>query len=94
LQTHGGEIRWRNIFVRTSGADEAKQALALAEAEAKAALSRALTLHASFDQGWSRLARGDQNVLRGARKDLVKAAPDRRRAAGARVGRFGAPCIS
>ena len=24
LQTHGGEIRWRNIFVRSIGADEAK----------------------------------------------------------------------
>lgn len=25
LQTHGGEIRWRNIFVRTIGPDEARQ---------------------------------------------------------------------
>ncbi|MGH9161136.1 MAG: 3-keto-disaccharide hydrolase [Vicinamibacteraceae bacterium] len=28
LQTHGGEIRWRNIFVRTIPADEANQYLA------------------------------------------------------------------
>lgn len=28
LQTHGGEIRWRNIFVREIGADEAKSYLA------------------------------------------------------------------
>jgi len=28
LQTHGGEIRWRNIFVREIGADEAKKTLA------------------------------------------------------------------
>ncbi len=28
LQTHGGEIRWRNISVREIGADEAKKALA------------------------------------------------------------------
>ena len=28
LQTHGGEIRWRNLFVREIGADEAKQTLA------------------------------------------------------------------
>lgn len=28
LQTHGGEIRWRNIFVREIAADEAKQVLA------------------------------------------------------------------
>jgi hypothetical protein len=25
LQTHGGEIRWRNIFVREISADEAKE---------------------------------------------------------------------
>lgn len=28
LQTHGGEIRWRNLFVREIGADEANQILA------------------------------------------------------------------
>ena len=28
LQTHGGEIRWRNIFVREIGADEARRILA------------------------------------------------------------------
>lgn len=28
LQTHGGEIRWRNIYVREIGADEAKKFLA------------------------------------------------------------------
>jgi acetyl esterase/lipase len=28
LQTHGGEIRWRNLFVREIGADEAKKELA------------------------------------------------------------------
>ena len=28
LQTHGGEIRWRSIFVREIGADEAKKLLA------------------------------------------------------------------
>ena len=27
LQTHGGEIRWRNLFVREIGADEAKKIL-------------------------------------------------------------------
>jgi gluconolactonase len=31
LQTHGGEIRWRNIFVRTIGADEARQLLSQRE---------------------------------------------------------------
>jgi arylformamidase len=32
LQTHGGEIRWRNIFVREIGAQEAKRTLTAAEA--------------------------------------------------------------
>jgi hypothetical protein len=31
LQTHGGEIRWRNLFVREIGADEAKKILAEAD---------------------------------------------------------------
>ena len=31
LQTHGGEIRWRNIFVREIGADEAAEILRKAE---------------------------------------------------------------
>jgi hypothetical protein len=31
LQTHGGEIRWRNIFVREIGAREAKRILAAAD---------------------------------------------------------------
>jgi hypothetical protein len=25
LQTHGGEIRWRNIFIREIGAEEARR---------------------------------------------------------------------
>jgi hypothetical protein len=33
LQTHGGEIRWRNIFVREIGADEANQILASKQSE-------------------------------------------------------------
>ncbi|MBI1346463.1 prolyl oligopeptidase family serine peptidase [bacterium] len=31
LQTHGGEIRWKNLFVRDIGADEAQQILAAAD---------------------------------------------------------------
>lgn len=34
LQTHGGEIRWRNIFVREISADEANDLLAQRDAEA------------------------------------------------------------
>jgi hypothetical protein len=33
LQTHGGEIRWRNLFVREISADEAKKILAEADAK-------------------------------------------------------------
>jgi len=33
LQTHGGEIRWRNIFVREIGADEARRILAASPAK-------------------------------------------------------------
>ena len=33
LQTHGGEIRWRNIFVREVGADEARRILAASPAK-------------------------------------------------------------
>lgn len=50
LQTHGGEIRWRNLFVHEIGAEEAKAILNAAEEEAKKKLSKALTLHASFDK--------------------------------------------
>ena len=33
LQTHGGEIRWRNLFVREIGADEAQKSLSEADAK-------------------------------------------------------------
>ena len=35
LQTHGGEIRWRNLFVRDIKAEEAKRLLAETEAKSK-----------------------------------------------------------
>ena len=35
LQTHGGEIRWRNIFVREIGEEEGKKLLAKAKAKAE-----------------------------------------------------------
>ena len=35
LQTHGGEIRWRNLFVREISPEEAKQVLAKANADSK-----------------------------------------------------------
>jgi len=90
LQTHGGEIRWRNIFVRAIDTDEAKQLLNSREAEAKASLTHALTLHASFDERLDAdFARGDKTCYAVGSKDLVKAGPtaDVRLASGA--GRFG-----
>lgn len=75
LQTHGGEIRWRNIFVHDIDAEEAQQILAAAEKATKASLAEALTLHASFDEGLDAdFARGDKTCYAQG-KDLVKAAP-------------------
>lgn len=88
LQTHGGEIRWRNIFVRDIGPDEAKQTLAATDAETKARLSNALTFHASFDKGLNAdFARGDKTCyvqgkdLTAAPSEEVRLVPD--------AGRFG-----
>ena len=90
LQTHGGEIRWRNIFVREIGADEAKKTLSAAEAETKAKLAKALTLHASFDKGLEAdFARGDKSCYVQQGKDLVKAAPTDEVRLAQDAGRFG-----
>ncbi len=51
LQTHGGEIRWRNIYVREIPPDEARQLVRDAAEEVQQRLAGALTLHASFDNG-------------------------------------------
>src|SRR5690606_14248061 len=51
LQTHGGEIRWRNIFVREIAAEETRRHLSAADAQVQSTLAQALTLHASFDAG-------------------------------------------
>lgn len=89
LQTHGGEIRWRNIFVRDIGPDEAKQTLAATDAETKACLSSALTFHASFDKDLNAdFARGDKTCyVRG--KDLVAATPSEEVRLVPDAGRFG-----
>jgi hypothetical protein len=61
LQTHGGEIRWKNLFVRDIGPEEGKTIIDTADAETKAKLSKALTLHASFDHGLDAdFSRGDK----------------------------------
>jgi len=89
LQTHGGEIRWRNLFVRDIDAEEAKQILQAAD-DRKVNLSGALTLHASFDERLAAdFSRGDrtcyvrqgQDLLRATATDEVKLAPE--------AGRFG-----
>lgn len=63
LQTHGGEIRWRNIYVREIAAAEAEQWLA---STVEDSLRSALTLHASFDHGL------DADFSRGDRTSYVK----------------------
>jgi hypothetical protein len=89
LQTHGGEIRWRNIFVHEIDAQEAEEILAADQAETKARLAKALTLHASFDDGLDAdFARGDKTcyaqgaeLVKAALTDDVRLAPE--------AGRFG-----
>ncbi|WP_406694261.1 family 16 glycoside hydrolase [Singulisphaera sp. Ch08] len=90
LQTHGGEIRWRNIFVREIGIPEAKQILSAAEAETKAKLTRALTLHASFDKGLEAdFARGDKTCYVVQGKGLETATPPDEVRLVPDAGRFG-----
>lgn len=48
LQTHGGEIRWRNIFVRDIPADEANEMLAAKHAEGYESI-----FNGSDFEGWS-----------------------------------------
>ncbi len=74
LQTHGGEIRWRNIFLREIGAEEGKKLIS--EAETDDSLSKSLTLHASFDHGLDAdFARGDRTSYVRSGKDYVHAEP-------------------
>lgn len=86
LQTHGGEIRWRNIFVREISAEEAAKLSASkgaaggssssaslsAEGETDP-LAAALTLHASFDKTFDAdFSKGDKTCTTKAGKDNVK----------------------
>ena len=90
LQTHGGEIRWRHIYVRDIGSEEAEQTLKGADAETKGRLARALTLHASFDTGLDAdFARGDKACYLQLGKDLVPAVPTDEVKLVADGGRFG-----
>ncbi|MDB5340760.1 MAG: hypothetical protein JWN70_6379, partial [Planctomycetaceae bacterium] len=90
LQTHGGEIRWRNIFVREITPEAAKQILSEADAETKKRLAQALTLHASFDKGLEAdFARGDKTCYAAQGKVLTTAAPTDEVRLVPDAGRFG-----
>lgn len=76
LQTHGGEIRWRNIFVRQIDSEEAAEIVRQNETELKASLRQALTLHAPFDDGLdAALAKGDQQCYFVDAGQLLPAVP-------------------
>ena len=90
LQTHGGEIRWRNLFVHDIDAKEARALLNQSNAEARAKLSKSLTLHASFDKGLDAdFSRGDKAcyVQEGAKLAPAKTNEDVKLSADG--GRFG-----
>ncbi len=72
LQTHGGEIRWRNLFVREFNADEAQDIL-FSRSE-NSGLAAALTLHASFDETLDAdFSRGDRTIYVKQGKELLHA---------------------
>jgi len=76
LQTHGGEIRWRNLYVREITAEEASEILTSANAGVKQKLAEALTFHASFDQHLDAdFARGDKTCYVARGSALVPATP-------------------
>jgi len=90
LQTHGGEIRWRNIFVHKISEEEAKQILSTVEAETKASLVKALTLHAPFDKDLNAdFSRGDKICYVQQGKDFTAAAPTDEVKLVPDAGRFG-----
>lgn len=77
LQTHGGEIRWRNIFVKEISPEAAKQILAEHDAATRKRLTESLTLHASFDKGLdAEIAKGDKACYVVQGKELAPASPN------------------
>lgn len=89
LQTHGGEIRWRNIFVRDISSDEAKKIITEADAANHQRLAESLTLQASFDKDLNAdFSRGDKVCyLQG--KELVPAMPNEELKLEPAAGRYG-----
>ena len=89
LQTHGGEIRWRNIFVREIGVAEAAKILAASSARKKS-IAGALSLHASFDGGLDAdFARGDRSAYVKEGGAFVRAKPNQDARVDAKAGKFG-----
>ncbi len=89
LQTHGGEIRWRNIFVKEFSPEESQKILADAKAETHSTLAKALTLHASFDAGLdAEFAKGDKTCYAQG-KGTAKASPTDEVRLEPDAGRFG-----
>lgn len=89
LQTHGGEIRWRNLFVREISTDEAAQILQSID-ERKSELASALTLHASFDNRLDAdFSRGDRTCYVRAGSELHRAEPNDDGKLVSETGRYG-----
>lgn len=90
LQTHGGEIRWRNILVREIGKDEALDIQHAADKETRAMLRKGLTLHASFDEGLDAdFSIGDKSCYVVQGKELAPAALTDDVCLSPQSGRFG-----
>ena len=90
LQTHGGEIRWRNIFVHKISEDEAKQILATVETETKSNLVKSLTLHVPFDKDLNAdFSHGDKTCYVRQGKEFTAAAPTGEVKLAPDAGRFG-----
>ena len=90
LQTHGGEIRWRNLYVREIGSDEASAVLSNLERTTRDRLSKGLTLHAGFDTAFTAdFSRGDATCYVQQGKELVAAQPTDEVRLVTDAGRFG-----
>jgi len=90
LQTHGGQIRWRNLLVHEIGPEEGRAIVDAAESEAKAKLSKALTLHTSFDKGLDAdFSRADKKCYVQQGQTLVPAVANDQVQLAADAGRYG-----
>jgi Domain of Unknown Function (DUF1080)/Concanavalin A-like lectin/glucanases superfamily len=77
LQTHGGEIRWRNIFVREIGPEEGQHLVSAADLEKKSRLAASLALHAAFDAGLDAdFSKGDKKCYLQQGANLIAASPN------------------